>query len=89
MAVKTSGRVIGGVIVVVGVLISLVALLPTIMIGWQIWNGSAPDMIMVKGDNGPVLSAWQFLGLCSGVLSTGVVLLGVGLQFLCHSTRQE
>jgi hypothetical protein len=46
-------------------------------------------MIMVAGGDGPTFSAGQFLALCSVVLLAGLVLIGVGVQFLFRSGRRD
>jgi hypothetical protein len=84
-----AGRVIGGICCALGVILSLVTLLPITVLSWKMWNGDAPDMIMVAGGDGPTFSAGQFLALCSVVLLAGLVLIGVGVQFLFRSGRRD
>ncbi len=92
MASRIPGRVIGGIIVTVGVLACLIALFPIIMLSWQMWNGNSPDLLMVNiGDEsgGWSFSAWQFLGICGVVLLIGLGLVCVGVLFLFRSGRHE
>jgi hypothetical protein len=84
-----AGRIIGGIIATVGALISLVALLPTVMMSWRLWEGNPPDIIQVSGGDGWSFTAWQFLGVCGMVLLVGLALVGIGVQFFFRSTHPD
>lgn len=52
----------------------------------QIFNGDEPDMVMIGEWS---MSAWAFVGLCGGVLVCGLVLIGIGVQYLFRCNDRE
>lgn len=84
-----AGKVIGGIGIALGAMLSLLTVFPITVLSWKLWNGDAPDMIMAVGDDGPTFSAWQFLGICGVVLLGSLSLVAVGVQLLFRSGRRD
>ncbi|HEX3134303.1 MAG TPA: hypothetical protein VHX44_12065, partial [Planctomycetota bacterium] len=80
---------IGGVLALLGVLLSIVGIVPTIMMAWHMWyEGNAPDILM--------LGSWkftlvQFFLFNDALVSVGLALLGVAIQvfFVPYTTADH
>lgn len=81
-----ANKVLGGILVLLGVLFCIVGLFPAIMMAWEVWQDGGPDFIMMGSWD---LTVPHFFLLCGVVFVIGATLFGVGIQLFFRASRRD